>query len=193
MEKQDILEPDCFYHIFNRGNNKENLFLEDDNYIHFLNLIKKHLIPIAEIYAYCLLKNHFHLAVKIKSKEELETENYKLDKLHQPFSNLFNAYTKAVNKKYNREGSLFKVRFKRERIKTEEYLRNVIIYIHLNPVKHKFIENYLDYKYSSINALLSQKPTSLMRKEVIELFYNRENFIFQHNEMFLKGNYEDFE
>ena len=81
----------------------------------------------------------------------------------------------------------------RERIKTEEYLRNVIIYIHLNPVKHKFIENYLDYKYSSINALLSQKPTSLMRKEVIELFYNRENFIFQHNEMFLKGNYEDFE
>ena len=105
MEKQDILEPDYFYHIFNRGNNKENLFIEYENYSHFLKLVKNHLVAVAEIYSYCLLKNHFHLVLKIKSKREVE-KNFSIDKIHQPFSNLFNAYTKAINKKYNREGSL---------------------------------------------------------------------------------------
>lgn len=112
---------------------------------------------------------------------------------HQPFSNLFNAYTKAINKKYNREGSLFKVRFKRERIETENYLMNVIIYTHLNPVKHKFQETYTEYKFSSYNSILSEKPTLLKRNEVLALFENKENFIFQHNEIFRNGNFEDFE
>ena len=192
MEKQDILEPDCFYHIFNRGNNKENLFIEYENYLHFLRLVKNHLIAVAEIYSYCLLKNHFHLVLKIKSKEEVE-KFFSIDKIHQPFSNLFNAYTKAINKKYNREGSLFKVRFKRERIETDDYLRNVIVYTHLNPVKHKIQDNYLDYKYSSYNSIVSDKPTLLLRDDILELFGGKENFIFQHKEIFLKGNYEDFE
>jgi putative transposase len=192
MEKQDLLEPDCFYHIFNRGNNKENLFIENENYLYFLKLIKTHLLSIAEIYSYCLMKNHFHLVLKIKSKEEIE-KKLSVDKIHQPFSNLFNAYTKAINKKYNREGSLFKVRFKRERIESEEYLRNVIVYVHLNPVKHKFQENYIDYKYSSYNSILSDKPTLLLRNDVLELFGGKENYIYHHREIFLKGNYEDFE
>jgi len=192
MEKQDLLEPDCFYHIFNKGNNKENLFIEDENYLHFLKLIKNHLLSIAEIYCYCLMKNHFHLVLKIKSKEEIE-KIISVDKIHQPFSNLFNAYTKAINKKYNREGSLFKVRFKRERIESEEYLRNVIVYVHLNPIKHKFQENYIDYKYSSYNSILSDKPTLLLRNDVLELFGGKENYIYHHKEIFLKGNFEDFE
>ncbi len=192
MEKQDILEPDCFYHIFNRGNNKENLFIEDENYLYFLKLIKNHLTPIVDLYSYCLMKNHFHLVLKIKTKEEIE-KKIPIEKIHQPFSNLFNAYTKAINKKYNREGSLFKVRFKRERINTENYLRNVIIYIHLNPVKHNFQDNYFDYKYSSFLSILSKKPTLLLRNEVIDLFENKDNFLYQHNEIFRKGNYEDFD
>jgi putative transposase len=192
MEKQDILESDCFYHIFNRGNNKENLFIEDEKYLHFLKLIKNHLVSIAEIYSYCLLKNHFHLVLKIKSKDEIE-KILLIDKIHQPFSNLFNAYTKAINKKYNREGSLFRVRFKRERIDSEDYLRNVIVYTHLNPVKHKFQENYINYKYSSYNSIISDKPTLLLRNDVLELFGGKENFIYHHKEIFLKGTYEDFE
>jgi REP element-mobilizing transposase RayT len=193
MEKYDILEPDCFYHIYNRGNNKENLFIDDENYIHFLKLIKTHLIDIADIYSYCLMKNHFHLVVKIKSSKEL-IENTKLqDKLSQPFSNLFNAYTKAINKKYNREGSLFKVRFKRERITEENYLKNVIIYTHLNPVKHGFTNNYSEYKYSSFQSLISSKPTLLKRNEVIEMFGDFEIFLYVHQESFRKGGYENFE
>ena len=145
MEKYDILEPDTFYHIYNRGNNKEDLFLEPENYSHFLNLVKTHLIEIADIYGYCLLKNHFHLVLKIKSKTELPGKYHSGNKLSQPFSNLFNAYTKAINKWYDREGSLFRVRFKRERISDLNYLRNAIIYIHLNPVKHSFSKDYSIY------------------------------------------------
>lgn len=191
MEKYDVLEPDYFYHIYNRGNNKENLFFEDSNYLHFLSLIKKHIVPIADVYAYCLLKNHFHLLVKIKSSNELA--EYNTDKLSQPFSNVFNAYTKAINKKYNREGSLFKVRFKRNRITDMKYLINVISYIHLNPLKHDFTDDFKTYSYSSYSSILSQKPTVLKRMELIEIFEDKENFIHVHNDNMRKGNFEELQ
>ena len=55
--KQDYFEPGVVYHVFNRGNNQENIFIEDRNYLYFLTLLKKYLLPVADIYAYCLLKN----------------------------------------------------------------------------------------------------------------------------------------
>ena len=67
------LQPDMYYHIYNRGNNRENLFVEERNYPYFLRLYAKHIEPIADTYAYCLLKNHFHLCVKIKTEEEFKT------------------------------------------------------------------------------------------------------------------------
>lgn len=193
MEKYDILEPDCFYHIYNRGNNKEDLFLQPENYFHFLKLIKTHLVEIADIYAYCLLKNHFHLVIKIKSKTDLPEKYHSGNKLSQPFSNLFNAYTKAINKWYDREGSLFRVRFKRERISDLNYLRNAIIYVHLNPVKHSFTKDYNTYLHSSFQSLISSKETSLKRMEVLELFGGHQNFIFVHQEALKNGAFEDFD
>ena len=193
MEKYDVLEPDCFYHIYNRGNNKENLFIEHENYLHFLKLIKTHLVQITDIYAYCLLKNHFHLVLKIKSKTELPEQYHTENKLSQPFSNLFNAYTKAINKRYDREGSLFRVRFKRERITDLNYLRNAIVYVHLNPVKHSFTKDYNIYLHSSFQSLISSKATLLKRMEVLELFGGTTNFIFVHQETLKKGGFEDFD
>lgn len=60
-----------FYHIYNRGNNQENIFRQERNYAYFLELWWKHISPIAETWAYCLLKNHFHAAVYIKNKEDM--------------------------------------------------------------------------------------------------------------------------
>jgi putative transposase len=54
------------YHIYNRGNNRENVFVEERNYRHFLQLYAKYIEPVAWTYAYCLLRNHFHFLVKIK-------------------------------------------------------------------------------------------------------------------------------
>jgi hypothetical protein len=59
------------YHIYNRGNNGEDLFLLPEDNKHFLRLYEKYIEPIADTFAWCLLRNHFHLLVKIKHKEEI--------------------------------------------------------------------------------------------------------------------------
>ena len=174
-------EPGIFYHVFNRGNNKENLFVEEKNYSFFLGKVAQHLLPICNIYAYCLMRNHFHFIIEIKSYDELPLEylNGK-KKLHQPFSNLFNAYTKVINKAYGRTGSLFQEHLGRNLITNEDYLRDVIMYVHLNPVKHGFTEDYQNFTYSSFKSFKSNKPTHIMRNEVVELYDDIENFEYCH-------------
>jgi len=60
------LQYGLYYHIYNRGNNRENIFLEERNYRYFLQLYLKYIEPIAWTFAYCLLRNHFHFLVRIK-------------------------------------------------------------------------------------------------------------------------------
>ena len=168
-----------FYHIFNRGNNKEDIFIEEKNYFFFLQKIKQHLLPTCNIYAYCLMPNHFHLVLQIKELKELP-EVYKTGKkkLHQPFSNLFNAYTKSINIAYDRTGSLFQEHLHRNLIESEEYLKDAIIYTLLNPVNHGFTSNYQTYPYSSILSVLSHQPTDIKRNEIKDLFGAIENLIY---------------
>jgi putative transposase len=59
-----------YYHIYNRGNNRENIFFEERNYRYFLRLYVKYAEPVADTYAYCLLRNHFHFLVRIKTVGE---------------------------------------------------------------------------------------------------------------------------
>ena len=137
-------------------------------------------MPIADIYAYCLLKNHFHIVLRIKDKNELP-EKFK-EKIHLPFSNLFNSYSKSINKAYNRTGSLFQEHLQRNRIENEEYLKQLILYVHLNPVKHKFAKQFEAYLHSSYRSYMSDKPTSVDRDFILNLFEDVENFKFCHDE-----------
>jgi hypothetical protein len=72
MTSPTPLEYGQYYHIYNRGTNGENIFREKRNYHHFLNLYARHVVPVADTYAYCLLRNHFHVLVRIKTVEEQE-------------------------------------------------------------------------------------------------------------------------
>tara|TARA_R110000868_G_scaffold369934_1_gene633411 strand:+ start:88 stop:648 length:561 start_codon:yes stop_codon:yes gene_type:complete len=171
--KYEPLVSDSFFHIYNCGNNKEDIFKEEKNYNYFLLLLKHHILPTCDILAYCLLKNHFHLLVKTK-------ENLNSKEISQSFSNFFNSYSKGINKAYQRSGSLFKDRFSRIKVNSEAYLKDLIIYIHLNPKHHGFTNNFKSYKYASYHTILSQKPTDLERDYVLDLFGERENFIFIH-------------
>lgn len=182
------LEHGNYYHIYNRGINSVKLFNEKGNYEHFLKLYDKHIEPIVETYAWCLMNNHFHFLVRLKEKSELDSE--KIIHPSRSFSNLFNAYTKAYNKKYNRHGALFERPFRRKHIDSEIYLRNVIAYIHNNPVHHKICSHPIEYPWSSYVSCISEEPTKLKRKEVIEIFSSLENFKNTHQE---KGNYFTFE
>ncbi len=181
MQKVEKLWPGFFYHIFNRGNNRENIFYEEKNYRYFLHLWVKYIVPIAETYAYCLMMNHFHFLVRIKeSIKTLEVVDVSLY-ISQQFSNLFNAYAKAINKEYNRTGSLFQARFGRKRVSNEAHLYNLIHYIHFNPQKHGFVEDFRDYPYSSYHAFLTNKKTRLARQAVIDLFGDIDEFINFHD------------
>ena len=171
--KYEPITSDAYFHIYNCGNNKENLFIDEDNYIYFLSLIKKHLLNSMDLLSYCLLKNHFHLIVKTNPNEPDRN-------LSRAFSNLFNAYAKAINKRYQRSGSLFKDRFSRIKIEDETYLRSLIVYVHTNPTHHGFTTDFKSYKFSSFNTLISNNPTELDRKFVLSLFGDRDNFEFVH-------------
>ncbi|SFC15013.1 transposase [Kaistella jeonii] len=184
------IDSDCFYHIYNRGVNGEIIFRNERNYNFFLNKIKENLLSVCDIYAYCLMPNHFHLLVRIKNDNELAeiakntfTDSKTEKGLHsfnhifsKQFSRIFNSYSQAFNKENNRHGALIESPFKRKQISSEDYLRKCIIYIHQNPI-NGCLENYA---YSSYKTILSDLPTSLKRAEVIELFEERENFAFCH-------------
>jgi REP element-mobilizing transposase RayT len=179
--KIELLEPGNYYHIYNRGNNREDIFFEPGNYLHFLNLFDKYIHLAAKTYAYCLLKNHFHFLVRIHEEKELPeyfiTDNRKIS---SPFSNLFNSYAKSINIKYGRTSSLFQERFKRKMIVSNEQLKDIIYFIHSNPVNHNIIRDFKKYPYSSFNTILSEKESKISRKEVLKIFGGRNNFIEFH-------------
>ncbi|MFA6923810.1 MAG: hypothetical protein WC223_06090 [Bacteroidales bacterium] len=177
--KQDVFETGVVYHIFNRGNNKEDIFREDRNYYYFLSLVKKYLLSISDIYAYCLLKNHFHILLRIKDNNELSEKLQA--KPFLAFSNLFNTYTKSINKAYNRTGSLFQEHLQRNRVKDESYLIKLIAYIHLNPLKHQFTNDFRNYPFSSYKAYTTNKKTDIKKDFIMEIFGNVENFEYWHN------------
>jgi REP element-mobilizing transposase RayT len=171
--KYQTIEAGHVYHIFNKGNNRENIFKESKNYSYFLALVKKYFSEDIIIYAYCLMPNHFHFALKIK---ELCINPSRL------FSNLFNAYSKAINKMYNREGSLFKDRFSRKKVEDENYLRNLIVYVHTNPVNHGFDKSFNQYEHSSYQSYFEKNSSFINFENIRNLFFDLDNFEYCHQE-----------
>ncbi len=172
------LQPGLHYHIYNRGNNREDLFVDKRNYPYFLTLYAKYVEPIADTYAYCLLKNHFHLLVRIKTEEEYQalrdSETRKVSKTikfdpSRGFSNLFNAYAKAINKVHRRTGSLFEERFGRIPVTNESYCVALIFYIHYNPQKHGLVKDFRNWQWSSYHALAGTGKTRLKRESVWDI------------------------
>ena len=170
--KLEVLDKDYIYHIYNRGINGETIFFNDENKKYFLHLIDKYLHNKCDVYAYCLMDNHFHILFTVTCENDIVT---------QGLSNMFNAYAKAFNKSNNRTGSLFEKHFKRIRITDEHYLRKLIVYIHLNP-KHHFDIDFTNFKYSSYKSFLTDRETKLKRNYVLELFGGKENFVFLHQQ-----------
>ena len=184
MTKPQALQRGIAYHIFNRGVNRCNLFTQASDYELFLKLYTRYIDPIAETFAYCLMRNHFHLFVRIKTIEPVDLDR-DLAAAHTPtpsqsFSNLFNAYTKVINPKYGRTGSLFAHPFHRLAVTTDAYFTQLIAYIHRNPQKHGFVEDFRDWPYSSYSAILSSRPTRLQRAPVLAWFDGVEQFVAAH-------------
>ena len=184
------LEKGNYYHIYNRGNNSIDVFYDYESYYHFIRLYDKYISPIADTYAWCLLKNHFHILVYIRLNHEIDFEKLEYSTIIKPktiepskqFGILFNAYTQAINNKFNRTGGLFEKPFERKLITSDKYLQNLIYYVHNNPVQHGFVKHMSLYPWSSFDSVISEKPTKLKRKEIIDIYGSKDNFIKYHNQ-----------
>ncbi|MCX6156267.1 MAG: transposase [Candidatus Kapabacteria bacterium] len=146
-----------FYHIFNRTNNHEALFRTRDNYIFFLKKFKFYMIDACEVIAYCLMPTHFHFLLYIN------------DELLFPvnFRKFLISYSKAFNKAYDRNGSLFQQNYKSILIEKQEYLINLATYIHQNPVRSKLVDKAYEWEFSSYLDYIDLRKGTLPNKKLI--------------------------
>ena len=199
-----------YYHIFNHAVGKENLFRKNENFTHFLRLYDIFISSIADTFAWCLMPNHFHFLVRIKEDQEigfldsLEKDspdiyvkwktyfpdnlrtNRKLLLIRKPiaekqFSHLFDAYAKAYNNSFKRKGQLFLKSFEMRHVTNQKYFKNLIFYIHNNPVHHGFVEHITEYPWTSYYSIISVKPTKLQKEKVLDWFESDRNFKTYHN------------
>lgn len=172
-----------YYHVYNRGNSKQKIFHDEEDYLRFAallyacnqkgylkvgNLTKGQTLydikrgkPIVSIGSYCLMPNHFHILIT-------QSDNDNISNFMQKLST---SYCMYYNKKYKRSGSLFEGKFKSEHIDKDRYFKYLFSYVHLNPVKliqkdwkeigiknKKEVIKYLDsYEYSSYLDFMGEK------------------------------------
>jgi REP element-mobilizing transposase RayT len=174
--------PNNLYHIYNRGNNKEKIFFNSDNYRFFIQKIVKHLKPHLEIMAYCLMPNHFHLMVQ--SREDLVTKKFSKD-----LRIMLSSYTRAINNEQNRTGSLFqqnsKIKSLEENSKDTDYPFINFQYIHQNPMKANLVKQFEDWGWSSFRDYAGMRNVSICNRELARKYLN----LPKSAELFMKQAY----
>ena len=161
------IEPGLIYHIYNRGNNRCRIFIDDRNYNYFLDLYKRYLLPVTELFAYCLMPNHFHLLLRILDNKQLELNKHSEKSVSLQFATCFGTYTKAFNSKYQRTGTLFEGRFQRKEIRNDNQLVRTLVYIHKNPQKHGYVAGFQEWKFSSYENYRIKDPGPLLNNDLI--------------------------
>lgn len=157
-----IYFPGAWYHIMNRGINRQRIFFNDQCRKQFLEYLSETINTYGiEIHAYCLMDNHYHLIV------------------HTPRANISSAirylnssYARYVNILMKRDGPLFRGRFKSIVVSDDEYLIKLSRYIHLNPKEANIIKNISAYRWSSYRFYLieTSKPAWLTTGEIMKRF-----------------------
>jgi putative transposase len=186
--KLALLVSEGTFHVYNRANGNEKIFLSDENHRFFVKKFKLYILPVAQVYCYCLMPNHFHFLIRIKPEKEMEEffgtekiKKYGFEKLvSKQFSNLFSCYTQAFNKLGGRMGSLFMKNFKRKQVNDDSYFKNLVYYIHHNPLEAGLTKNISDYKYSSYYSIVKNESDFILRDDLLAVFEDLENFILFH-------------
>lgn len=172
---------EAYYHLYNRGVDKQAIFRDKEDYVVFLNLLKRYLDneptkdkkgreydwlhDEAELLSYCLMPNHYHLLIYQHEPEAMT----------RLLRRVITSYTTYFNDKYQRVGYLFQSRFKASMITRDDYLQHISRYIHLNPA------NYKDWEFSSLDYYLGKKKAGWIRpSRILDLFPSNktyENFV----------------
>lgn len=206
-------ECDKIYHVYNRANGKENLFITDDNFRYFLRKYAEYIFPVANTLAYCLMPNHFHLLINVRSAQKLlaHYQFLKKEKKQNPkvidesglfnyhkfvmlqFQHFLNGYAQAYNKRYQRKGGLFLEHIKLKQVENEAYYSKLVHYIHYNPVNHGFCKKASDWTFSSYHVFLSQKTSKIDKQKVLDWFGGKRGFLDFYNDKPERSPEMDFE
>ncbi|MEA4961018.1 REP-associated tyrosine transposase [Lutispora sp.] len=147
------------YHIMLRGINRQNVFEDEQDIERLLETIKKYKeVSKCEIYAYCIMTNHFHMLVKEVDESISDT-----------IKRISSSYVFWYNKKYERCGHLFQERFKSETVENDEYFLIVLRYIHQNPMKAGIVKDIAQYKWSSYREYIG-KPNIISPDFALDMF-----------------------
>lgn len=181
MPRRNVIRSDgqdIFYHVYARGANKRRIFLDEEDFLKFLQLLERYLSPEdarnpygvpypnfynkVDLLAYCLMPNHFHLLV-------YQRQVHMLTSLMQ---SVMTSYSRYFNLKYKRTGPLFESRFRASPIADEAYLEHITRYIHLNPRQWRY------YEYSSLPYYLQQDTVSWVRPErILSMFATPKEYL----------------
>lgn len=175
MPRKNVLRsdvPESFYHVYARGHSKRRIFLDEQDYLFFLNLLERYLssdevrnsagVPYPNFYnkveltAFALMPNHFHLLVY----------QHHQGALADFMRSLMTSYSRYFNARYKQSGALFESRYRSSLIDNDGYLEHISRYIHLNPKKWR------DYEYSSLPYYLQQVEVSWLRPERIMIMFS---------------------
>jgi putative transposase len=195
------------YHIYNRGNNKLPIFFNSNNYVHFLKKVRKEVVPHCHILAYCLMRNHFHFLVQVRSllaqafrqidiKEGIsqngritvQTERHPLS---SAIGILLSSYSQSINKQNGSTGSLFQQKTKAKYLDNIDLARTVFHYIHQNPVQARLVQNMEDWEFSSFRDYADLRRGTLCNQDLAfellgfktETFYEESYKAIQEKEL----------
>ena len=179
----ELFDEGNFYHIYNRGIDGENIFRFPNDYRDFIDSFREYTEDVLDVFAYSLLRNHFHSLVYVKKDVVVKRRDGDgLIKLlaSRQLGHFFNSYAQSYNRAYNRTGGLFEKPFKRKMVDLCHYT-SVILYIHNNPQRHGFVPNFQEWPYSSYHNLIDDFPTFLKRETVLNWFGGIEKFLEAHD------------
>lgn len=162
--------PNHVYHIYNQGNNQQQLFYTEDDYRLFLELFSSYVVPYADVLAWCLIPNHYHFMLSVKENcAPVKQGNIVLDSVSNGFRNLSGAYAHQYNKVHQKSGSVFRPKTKSKNL-TEDgsamsYL-NCFYYIHQNAWRHGIVSHASLWKYSSYHFYAGTRKQSICNREL---------------------------
>ena len=171
-----LIQHEC-YHIYNRGNNRKRIFFSPDNYLFFLGKIRKLLMPCADILAWCLMPNHFHLMIHANEASIAERKSHggiPMQEFSYRLGILQSSYTQAINKTQRQSGSLFQQKASCKLLhnfsssQQDDSIENCFHYIHANPSESSIVNDPAEWPYSSLQDYLGIRAGNLCNKELLK-------------------------
>ena len=158
------------YHIYNRGNNKQMIFFRPENYLYFLEKVRRFLLPYCDLLAYSFMPNHFHFLI-YSDQRTISTKfigGKEKNLLSEGIKNLLSSYTQGINKQTNSTGSLFQQNTKAKPIGKGSANYDLVCfhYIHQNPVMAKLVKRMEDWPYSSFSDYCGLRSETVCNKEL---------------------------